>query len=543
MTTVAKANCTILADLLAAYGVENAVLCPGSRNAPVSLAIDRSPIKTYVIVDERTAAFVALGMAKMSRKPTAVVCTSGTALLNCAPAVAEAYYARVPLIVVSADRPERWIDQRDSQTIRQAGALANIVRQTVNVPDNIDNDYANLLINQALSEATGDIQGPVHINMPLDRPLTAMCEDSEAASGHKISVVKPVRVLNHVLDEFYSSIFQSEKVLFVAGSGCNLSGCTMPRLNNVAFLADLSANCPDAICSPTALDHFRLDESYRPDLIVNFGGTIISDNFKSFMRRCNSQVWNIGADDTLIDTFGSLKCVIELSPRTFIQGWNDYVRNIAASSSSAYRNQWVSLTTEDICAPHIFSDWRAMLTIDTEAALFFKGKHNLFIANGMVARYAQLCCNSACEQVLDQRGVSGIDGCTSTAIGASMVSELPMLFLTGDMGAAYDIGALAVDCIKPNFKMVVFDNCGGDIFRHVATTRGFGETERLFIAKPKLPLAELANAYGFRYFMADNPGFLQQNIAPFLAENSVPAILHIKTQPSDNLTTYNSLFK
>ena len=126
---VAKQTCTIVADLLHAWGVEDVVLSPGSRNAPLIMSIVRSGrFRTHVVIDERSAAFIALGMSLASERPVAAVCTSGTALLNYAPAVAEAYYRRVPLIAVSADRPLRWIDQDDSRTIRQAGCLGNIVR-------------------------------------------------------------------------------------------------------------------------------------------------------------------------------------------------------------------------------------------------------------------------------------------------------------------------------------------------------------------------------------------------------------------------------
>jgi 2-succinyl-5-enolpyruvyl-6-hydroxy-3-cyclohexene-1-carboxylate synthase len=165
-----------LATLLASHGVKRAVLSPGSRNVPLLVAVSKEPsIETEVVVDERSAAFMALGMASISGCPVALVCTSGTALLNYAPAVAEAYYRHIPLVVVSADRPHCWIDQDDSQTIRQQGALASIVKASYDIsadavtPD--DDWYANRVINDALINATTGCKGPVHINMQINEPL------------------------------------------------------------------------------------------------------------------------------------------------------------------------------------------------------------------------------------------------------------------------------------------------------------------------------------------------------------------------------------
>lgn len=173
-----KANCRILTEVLVAHGVKRVVCSPGSRNAPLLVAADEEPrLRTTVIIDERTAGFVALGLAQASNAPVALVCTSGTALLNYAPAVAEAYYQGLPLIVVSADRPERWIDQDDSQTLRQPGALANFVKRSVDLPDVMSSDrdmmlYVNRLVNDAMIEATRRRRGPVHINVRLNEPLS-----------------------------------------------------------------------------------------------------------------------------------------------------------------------------------------------------------------------------------------------------------------------------------------------------------------------------------------------------------------------------------
>ena len=179
METSAKISCQILVDLLVANNITNVVISPGSRNAPLVIAISRcEALNKHIVIDERSAAFVALGMAIETGTPTVLVCTSGTAVLNYSPAIAEAYYRRVPIIVVSADRPVEWIDQDDSQTLRQYEALANYVKRSYNIPDNINNDtsiwYVNRIINDAIMNATSGRLAPVHINMQFDEPLNGI---------------------------------------------------------------------------------------------------------------------------------------------------------------------------------------------------------------------------------------------------------------------------------------------------------------------------------------------------------------------------------
>ena len=174
--TTTHDSCNILVDLLLSYGVEHTIISPGSRNAPIIIALNRcDKIQKHVIIDERSAAFAALGMAQVSNKPVAIVCTSGSAVLNYAPAVAEAFYQHIPLIVISADRPYEWIDQNDSQTIIQAGILNNIVKHSYDIPANCNDKtklwYINRSINEALQKATSLQEGPVHLNMQFNEPL------------------------------------------------------------------------------------------------------------------------------------------------------------------------------------------------------------------------------------------------------------------------------------------------------------------------------------------------------------------------------------
>ncbi|WP_349832911.1 2-succinyl-5-enolpyruvyl-6-hydroxy-3-cyclohexene-1-carboxylic-acid synthase, partial [Bacteroides fragilis] len=177
-----KKNILQLVALLRAHGVTKVVLCPGSRNAPIVHTLAGHPDFTcYSVTDERSAGFFAIGLALQGGTPAAVCCTSGTALLNLHPAIAEAYYQKVSLVVISADRPAAWINQMDGQTLPQPGVFRSLVKKSVDLPEiHTDEDewYCNRLLNEALLELNHHGKGPVHINVPVSEPLFQFTAES-----------------------------------------------------------------------------------------------------------------------------------------------------------------------------------------------------------------------------------------------------------------------------------------------------------------------------------------------------------------------------
>ena len=214
-----KENVNILTSLLVAHGIRHAVVCPGSRNSPIVHNLNECPdIQCYPVTDERSAAFYALGMAQASNNPVVVCVTSGTALLNVLPAVAEAYYQYVPLVVISADRPSQWIDQLDGQTLPQPDALGRFVRHAVSLPEPHDDEerwYCNRLVNEALLDSRYQERGPVHINVPISEPLF---DYSTAALPQERKIERmeaemPPQVLSLVCQMF----MQAKRPMLIAG--------------------------------------------------------------------------------------------------------------------------------------------------------------------------------------------------------------------------------------------------------------------------------------------------------------------------------------
>lgn len=518
LETMNKLGCIVLADLLESYGVRRIVVSPGSRNAPLIVALARSGrYRLTTVIDERSAAFAALGMAEATGTPVAIVCTSGSAMLNYAPALAEAYYSRIPLIAITADRPAEWISQRDGQTIQQAGAIDSVVRCSVSLPEGNDDSclwHINRLVNDALAAATGNIPGPVHINVPLSIPLTEVRQlgDKERL-GRKISVISP----QGAFDRDACSFLERRRVLMVCGAGYPADSLRQAvelvgRKSSVCVLSDILSNLPGGSTEDFTASAASLPE---PEVVLTLGG-LLSDSMKRYLRGLAPECVfaYIGFDDNFVDTYRHYSARIECKPEMFLRTIADSIYGDA--------------DYKDACAK-VLPAANPGRVYDVMRALRDNSRgHAVHFSNGMTVRYAQTICFRGDRGTFCNRGVNGIDGSTSTAIGGAIASDSPVLFVTGDMSAAYDIGALAMAEIPSDFRMAVIDNGGGHIFRKVGTTRSLPEREQYFCVPPRLPLSELAAAYGFDFYELSPDGDIDTAIREFMAGKGRPAILKIK---------------
>lgn len=558
MLTTDKLSCNILADLLAAHGVREVVLSPGSRNAPLVIALNRrSDLRCHVVIDERSAAFIALGMAIQSDAPTAIVCTSGTALLNYAPAVAEAFYRRIPLIVISADRPEEWIDQDDSQTIWQQDALAPYVKRSCDISARTDFPggkwWTDRVINDALLESLSGRRGPVHINIRLDAPLNRFTDYSpgsarviRSVTGHDDISVAEARRLGTLLAS-------PRKVMIIAGflnpdERLNRAVGRLACLPNVTVLTETLSNLHSprfigridaTLCRMSADEKERL----KPDVVITTGGALVSRFIKEWLRGLDGlEHWHVGYSHTTIDCFKHLSLRIELPPSRFMG-------RLAAAmqphrTPSSYAEEWASIAgrAAKIHDAYVTSaPWSDLKALSWVFGHIPRG-WNLHLSNGTPVRYAQLMDCGLIHRSDCNRGVSGIDGCTSTALGASAIYGDTTLLISGDMSFQYDISALSSPLMTPRFKMIVMLNGGGGIFRFISSTSSLPELEKYFAVGTCLPLRELAQAYGIAYHEADSTEALATAFRAFASETGRPAILAIITDPSTTATTLRDYF-
>ncbi len=494
-----------IALYLHSYGIRDIVVSPGSRNAAIIDALANGPFsfKLHYVVDERQAAFTALGIVVATHRVAAMVCTSGSAMLNYAPALAEAYYSRIPLVAITADRPADVIDQRDSQTIRQAHALDAVVRRSVDIADDMPAPYARRLIQDAIRAADFGISGPVHINVRLHQPMTELRGDAG----------EPVVVIPHTaspdLDDLRRDVLYrlDNRILIIIG-GMEYNHrlhdvlCTLrdqapqadcdEKLGNVAIVAEVSSNvgqCADIMAGDfeTAIAEGRLND-LMPDTVVIMGGALVSAGIKRWLRELpeSTHVVNVGYDDSIVDTFGRLTDTVECFPNQF------FICLAHATRRSDYRSRIAAL-------PHNIEHplFDALQTALNSEDL------NLHLSNGTTVRLAAAM-KLPKARVWCNRGVSGIDGSTSTAVGTAIAFPfITTLLVTGDMSAAYDISALSNPDIPPTFKMIIRANGGGDIFRRIAATRHLDIVEPYLAAMPLFPIAEIARAYGFDFAETD----------------------------------------
>ena len=523
-------------EICLAKGITTIIISPGSRNAPLTIGFVNNPaFKCYSIADERCAGFFGLGIAQQTKQAVALVCTSGSALLNYYPAFAEAFYSQIPFIVISADRPQSKIDIGDGQTIRQENVFENHSLYNANLQESVSKEN-DVEINRAIDTALHK-KGPVHINAPFEEPLyETISELSIDALVNNFANFIPVPAIDDLSE--YAEIWNNStrKMVLVGVNEPNaISDTTLKNLaddESVVVMTETTSNLHhptfinniDAIITPFTTDDF---ENYRPEILVTFGGMIVSKRIKAFLRKYKPKHhWHI---DTLraYDTFAALTKHFELNPNSFFEAFLPLT--IAVKSDYFVKIDEIKKLREvkhDIYLDKIpFSDF----VVFEKAIKSLPRNSQLQISNSSAIRYAQLIDIDPSIEVYCNRGTSGIDGSTSTAIGAAVANAKPTVFITGDISFLYDSNALWNKYTPKNFKIILVNNGGGGIFRilpgHEETTvfNTFFETSHCLTAE------NLAKMYGFDYSIANDEATLTKSLNTLYAQDQKPCILEIFT--------------
>ncbi len=535
----------LIIDLLQQKGVEDVVITPGSRNAPLTIGVtENSYFKPYSVVDERSAAFFALGMSQQTNKPSALVCTSGSAVLNYAPAVAEAFYSHIPLVVISADRPQEWIDQADGQTIRQENVLSNHVLKSVNLKEGDDENtlwHNSRLVNEVLNLAINK-KGPVHINVPFSEPLYETVEEKEVTPQNIIIPnARPQLEVEEL--EKYAEVWNASSKKMVLVGAMSPNEQTQIQLNHIAndssvlvFTETISNMNGDNFVS--SIDQLIINlseeenEDLKPEILITVGGMIVSKKIKSFLRSCKMQHWHIGTEIEAPDTYQNLSAVFRVSPDMFFSQFFFLKQN----KESNYRDKFLAIRDTRVenhnnqLADLEFSDLKVYDTLQKK----LPSNIQLQSANSSVIRYWQLFSKPKSWDMFCNRGTSGIDGSTSTAIGASTKSDKPVVLVTGDISFFYDSNALWNNYIPNNFKIVLINNGGGSIFKIIPGPSSSKALEKFFQTKHKLNAKGLAETHGFNYLRADNQQGFEKALYRLISDNSAPTILEVNTSKVNN---------
>lgn len=464
-----------LTALLVAHGIDKAVVCPGSRNAPIVHNLDHCPsISCFPVTDERSAGFYALGMAQQRGKGGVAVCvTSGTALLNLLPAVAEAYYQHVPFVVISADRPSQWIDQNEGQTLHQEGALDSYVNKSVCLPEPHTEEelwHTNRLVNEALMAMQRNGGRPVHINIPVSEPLFGF-------TCPALPQERTIRLANTCTrtdaGEVAQTLLHARRPMIVLGQ-LPEDTLSRPQMQTLSRHAVVLAECIGSAYRyrnlESAVEKAGKDSRLWPDRIVYMGGNFISKRLRHWLRATGAETTYISRDGKLADTFMNTTSLLPCERLDdFCTDLCRQLENNGHRTAEDHARPFISMWQElqdsaqqqaDGYAP---SDMETLMAKHTEELIDRIGCNvAVHYANSTVIRKADLF---ARHYVWCNRGVNGIDGSISTAAGFSLAYDGLVVCITGDLSFFYDQNALWNSHLKENFIVVLINNGEGGIFR------------------------------------------------------------------------------
>lgn len=537
-----------LARLCAAKGVRYAVISPGSRSAPLVIAFNRhADITCLQVIDERSAAFFALGMAQQLHAPVALICTSGSAVLNYGPAIAEAFYQRVPLLVITADRPEEWVDQGEGQAIRQQGVLALHMKRSVQLPrltsDELARWHCGRLINEAIDATLLPVPGPVHVNVPFAEPLYGQVAPEEATHSRLIA---PVMTEPFILPDharwLIGQLGTCRKVMVLAGQGRWSEGLKaqlkrLATLPQVTVHTEATSNLDDAdliACIDRAIEGVNADnqDDLAPDLLITFGGAVVSKRIKTLLRTWRpAQHWNVDAGQRHYDTYQSLTHDIAVSPEIFFAQVTEPLVASAHRVDSFYGEAWrmVDERTRGLHNRLVSAAPFCDLTVFNTLIDRIPGDSDVHVANSTPARYVQLFDRVRGLRWFGNRGTSGIDGCTSTAAGAAFATHKLTTLITGDIAFCYDGNAFWNNHLSPLLKVIVVDNGGGNIFRYIDGPDRDPELLPWFEAPHTRSIEKLVKSFDLPYFHANDQPSLEAGLDQLYAQYDKPAVLHITT--------------
>ena len=557
-----KENVNILTSLLLEYGVSDAVVCPGSRNAPIvhNLSVCEA-IRCRPVTDERSAAFYALGLAIATRCPTVVCVTSGSALLNVMPAVAEAAYQHVPLVVISADRPQQWIDQLDGQTIPQPDALGRFVRKAVQLPEPHNDEERWLcrrLVNEAMHLATCRHGAPVHINVPISEPLfefdteqlpqlscfnnirRAVFKDASMDMPYAFHEAKrPMIVIGQlahgtVSHETIRSL--SEKYVVMSEPLSNPSYMTIHFDEAIRYIVSDNSSINDDEDDKTA---------YYPDYVIYVGDTLVSKPARRFLRNAKAPSCLITPDAADIhDPLMTLTDIVECD--------TDSINALLASLCEVpdtdercqFHDRWQSFL--DACAAHADAyapEYSQMATVKyfEEQLADLDIDICVHYANSSAVR---LACIYAQHYVWCNRGVNGIEGSLSTAAGFSLATHDMTVCVIGDLSFFYDQNALWNSNLRGNLRIILLNNRGGGIFRQLPGLSDSPAADDLVMASHENTAQGICTQNDIGYMSAKNMDEMQIGVVTLLTrESERPMLLEVFTDSNDDVKALEKYFK
>lgn len=546
-----------LVKICEAKKVKHVVFSPGSRNAPLVISFANTEyFDCITIPDERVAAFYALGMAQQLQEPVIICCTSGSAALNYAPAIVEAYYQKIPLLVLTADRPVERIDQGAGQTMRQKNVYSNYIKGSFELIQEAslmtELRHNDRLICEAINLSMQVIKGPVHINIPLAEPLYGQMEMPDQIDLQLIhSEDSELSVSKKNQDVILDLWSKANKKLIICGQALPNKEIDMllEKLAQDPSIVVISETCANRYLTPfnpcidrliTTIREDELD-NFKPDLVISLGDAIISKKIKVLINQYQpDQHWFVNEQENSHDIFGCLTKHIKSSAEYFL---NLLPENPSVSSYSETwqnRHTLTKIKHKDFLKSCPWSDLLAFGIILTQ----IPSQSDLQVSNSSAIRYVQLFDQRADLDYYCNRGVSGIDGCTSTAAGAAMASKNLTTLITGDMAFFYDSNALWNHHLPTNLRIIIINNGGGGIFKIIPGPNTTEQYRQYFATEQNQSAKYIAKAFDCEYFAVEDQHSLSKYLDMMFNESfEKPPILEVFTNEVENELILNRYFE
>jgi len=565
----------------AQFNIKHIVISPGSRNAPLTNGfVENSYFTTYSIVDERAAAFFALGIAQQHKYPVALVCTSGSALLNYYPAVAEAYYSEIPLVILSADRMPHRVDIGDGQTIQQEGVFGpHLISAAALKPDVVHATKSLLASNkqtyfdsnpskedilvlqekhqkhnitelQRILSLACTCKGPVHLNIPMEEPLYEMTTRPLSFPKAAIIEKETYNVDTAALLTAWKQASRKMILIGVSSPDAALNNTINQLLEDpsVVVLTEKTSNFThpkaidaiDCLMAPLELEQNNKEAGLKPDLLITVGGMVVSKKIKFYLRK-HPAAQHFHVDTTRAnDTFYYLTQHIEVPSNIGLEAVIKLPKTTSSYQENALKQYHAYLEKGKTYLKNIpFSDLAAFKRISCA----LPPNTHLQVANSSPIRYVQLFDLPKGTEIYSNRGTAGIDGSTATAMGAAQINPKQPVLITGDLSFFYDINGLWHNYIPNNARIIIINNQGGGIFRILPGKKDSPKYDTYFETTHNRNARALAKNFGLQYKRVKTAWGLQRTLMSFFKGSNSAKILEICTPRKNNDTVLLNYFR
>lgn len=535
-------NVQIIIALLKSYGIRHIVISPGSRNIPFTASVENDDyFKCYSIVDERSAAFFGIGLIQQLKEPVVICCTSGTAVCNYISAVTEAFYQKLPLVVVTADRDKYCLNQLEDQDIPQMSFFSRITKKSVNVPiieSDREFDYSVRIVNEALLELFHHGTGPVHLNMQI--AIGPQETDFSLAELPQIRKINRHMVnKKDSLKEFAQRLSSAKKVMVIYGQSQPASKEMRESVEKffnsfncfiaVELMSNIKCNgCIDIDNAP----HFptpELIQEYIPEIVISVNGNFLSDYKGQMKRNWNFEHWLVCEEGYLADPYHKLTEIFEGSTKDFFDTMSSYAQK--KRSDYSYYELWknhvdnLPVANDEYC--DIYAVKKFMECIPENSVLH--------MANSSSVRLAQIFKLKDNIQVYCNRGTNGIDGSMSSFIGNAIATDSLCFLVIGDLSFFYDMNALWNRYIGKNIRIMLNNNFGAGIFHYIRKKEMFPSLDLHTAAEHDGQAKSWVESRGFRYLSAHNKEEFDVAIKEFVSSQSdKPIIMEVFTDKEED---------